>query len=87
VLGDVLGDLLLGGVRAGEHGVARHHHVGVGLDGSDDLPDVDVVGDVAAAVADVDADPAFARGGAGVGCAFLRGKRGGRHAGTLLRSS
>ena len=74
VLGDVLGDLLLGGVRAGEHGVTRHHHVGVALDGSDDLVDVDVVGDVASAVADVDADPAFARGGTGVGSAFLRRK-------------
>ena len=33
--------------------------------GGDDLVDVDVVGDVAAAVADVDADPALGRGHAG----------------------
>ncbi len=64
VLRDVVDHVLLRGVRAGEHGRPRHGHVAVGLDGLDDLRDVDVVGDVAAAVADVDPDPPRAGGGA-----------------------
>ena len=54
---DVADDLLLGRVRAGEHGRARDVDPGLVLDGVDHPLDVDVVGDVAAAVADVDADP------------------------------
>ena len=57
---DVFDDLLLGGVGAGEHGGLGHHHVRVGLQLGDHLVDVDVVGDVAAAVADVDADASLA---------------------------
>ncbi len=59
----VLHDLLLGRVRAGEHRGPRDHHVRVVLDGRDDLVDVDVVADVAAALADVHADLAAAHAG------------------------
>src|SRR5664280_1286924 len=60
VLADVVDDLLLGRIRAGEHRSPGHADSGLALDGVDHLRDVDVVGDVPAAVADVDADLALA---------------------------
>ena len=62
---DVALHLALAGIRAGEHHLARHDHAGLTLRGGDDLVHVDVIGDVAAAVADVDADAALGRGHAG----------------------
>ncbi len=53
------------GVGAGEHHLAGDDHARLALGGGDHLVDVDVVGDVAAAVADVDADPALLLGHAG----------------------
>jgi hypothetical protein len=58
----VLHDLLLGRVGAGEHRRAGDDDVVVALDVLDDLVHVDVVTDVAAALADVDADLAAAHG-------------------------
>ena len=55
---DVVLHLLLPGVRAGEDGVLGNDDAGFILDGVDDRLDIDVVGDVAAAMADIDADPA-----------------------------
>ncbi len=60
VILDVRHDLLLGRVRAREHGRAGDLDPGLVLDGLDHPLDIDVVGDVAAAVADIDADPALA---------------------------
>ena len=59
---DVLGDLLLAGLGAGEHGRPGDDHGLLAERLGGDPLDVDVVGDVAAAVADVDADfpPAWA---------------------------
>ena len=56
----VLDDLLLGRIRAGEHRGPGDHHVGIVLHGLDDLLDIDVVADVAAALADIHADLAAA---------------------------
>ena len=56
----VLHDLLLGRVGAGEHRRPGDHDVVVALDLGDDLVHVDVVADVAAALADVHADLAAA---------------------------
>src|SRR5450756_1151035 len=54
----------LRGIRAGEHGGPRDGNVAVALDGFDDLCHVHVVGDVAAAMADIDPDPPSAGCGA-----------------------
>ena len=56
----VLDDLLLGRVGAGEHRRLGDHDAGLLRYGGDDFVDVDVVADVAAALADVDADLAAA---------------------------
>ena len=66
----VLHDLLLGRVGAGEHCRAGDHDVGVVLDRGDHLLDVDVVADVAAALADVHADLAAAHA-----CTFTFARR------------
>ena len=60
---DVLGDLLLAGLGAGEHGRAGDDDGLLAERLRGDPLDVDVVGDVAAAVADVDADLARGRHG------------------------
>ncbi len=52
--------LLLARVGAGEHGVLRDDDAGLVLHGVDDGLDIHVVGDVAAAVADVDAQAPLA---------------------------
>ena len=62
---DVALHVPLARVGAGEHHLAGHHDAGLGLGRRDDLVDVDVVGDVAAAVADIDPDPALGLGHAG----------------------
>ena len=62
---DVALHVSLAGVGAGEHHLAGDDHAGFAFGGGDDLVDIDVVGDVAAAVADVDADPALLLGHAG----------------------
>ena len=56
----ILDDLLLGRIGAGEHCRPGDHDVGVVFDRGDNLVDVDVVADVAAALADVHADLAAA---------------------------
>ncbi len=60
---DVAHDLLLRRVRAGEHRAPGDDDTGLVLDGGDDAVDVDVVGDVSAAAADVDAEPPIAHAG------------------------
>src|SRR5512147_545764 len=67
---DVADHVLLGGVRAGEHGGLRDDDVAGVADVRDHAHDVDIVGDVAAAVADIDADPA------GIGGELLLGHAG-----------
>ena len=62
---DVALHVALARVGAGEHHLAGDHDAGLALGGGDDLVDIDVVGDVAAAVADVDADPSLLLGHAG----------------------
>ena len=62
---DVALHVLLAGVGAGEHHLAGDDHAGLALGGRDHLVDIHVVRDVAAAVADVDADPSLALGHAG----------------------
>ena len=62
---DVALHVSLPGIGAGEHHLASDHDPRLALGGRDDLVDVDVVGDVAAAVADVDADPSLLLGHAG----------------------
>ncbi len=57
---DVGLDLLLGGIGAGEHRGLRHDDVARVPDVLDDLLDIDVVGDVAAAVADIHTDASSA---------------------------
>ena len=57
---DVVHDLLLGGVGAGEHGRAGHDHARFVRHGGDDVVHLDMVGDVASALADIDPDPALA---------------------------
>jgi hypothetical protein len=56
---DVLDHVVLRGVGAGEHRGAGHGDAVLLLDALANFLDVDVVGDVAAAVADVDADLAL----------------------------
>ena len=76
---DVMGHVLLGGVRAGEHGRLRDDDIAGVADVRDHAFDIDVVGDVAAAVADVDTDAACAwvpvsmsvPGSVGIGCSVM----------------
>ena len=65
VLLDVVLHLLLGGIGAGEHRGFGHDDAGLAPGGGSDGLDIDVIGNIAAAVADIHADPAFALGHAG----------------------